>query len=226
MGDIIYAGPCIRALGGGTLYLDPQGGLSSPLVKWQGRSQTRLNASTIEKAIPFLRMQPYLADVKPWNGEEADYDLDQFRQHIRFNNLSDSHLAIFMLPFSERDKAWLTVDAPTRIQGKPYVIARNFRYQGNDSFWEANLPAFADKAVFVGHPLEHEVFEHTFGWPVQYISTPTLLDLARVIAGCDQFMGNEGLPRAIAEGFKRPLINEYGRLCPNTIFRRPDAQYV
>jgi hypothetical protein len=226
LGDVIFGLPAVRAMGGGILYLDPEGGLTSPLVKWQGRDRTKMSAATVASAIPFLKLQPYLIDVRPWQHEPVDVDLDVFRCHIRFNNLSDSHLAAFELPLSERDTAWLMVDEPTVIPDRPIVLARNFRYQGNDALWETYLPQFKTRAVFVGHPKEHEIFVHTFGHEVPYYPTPDILSLARVLAGAQQFIGNQGLPHALAEGLKKDIINEYCRLYPAAIFKRPGAQYV
>jgi hypothetical protein len=226
MGDVIFGLPAVRAMGGGILYLDPEGGLSSPIVKWQGRNRTKMSQATIESAMPFLKMQPYLEDVRIWQKEPVDVDLDQFRGHIRYNNLSDSHLAAFNLPLTERDTAWLSVGEPIVIPDRPIVITRNFRYHGNDSIWEAYLPQLKSQCVFVGHPKEHEVFVMTFGHEVPYLHTPDILGLARVIAGCKQFIGNQGLPHAIAEGMKKDLVCEFCRLYPAAVFKRPGAQYL
>jgi hypothetical protein len=226
MGDVVFSLPAILALGGGVLYLDPDGGFSSPLVKWKGRQRTKLTAAIIDSATPLLRLQPYIEDVRHWHGEPVDCDLDQFRRHNRYNNLSDSHLAAFNLPVTERDRAWLTVDAPVRVPDRPLALARNLRYHGNDDFWEGMLPEFKQRAFFVGHPKEHEVFVQAFGHDVPYMPTPDILTLARVLAGCEQFIGNQGLPHAIAEAMKIKLINEYYRPYPAAIFKRPGAQYV
>jgi hypothetical protein len=60
--------------------------------------------------------------------------------------------------------------------------------------------------------------------PVPIVATPTLLDVARVIAGCKLFVGNQSCPRAIAEGLKVPVASSHGR--HNTChFARPDAWY-
>jgi hypothetical protein len=226
MGDVIWSLPTIRALGGGVLYLDPEGGLKSPLVKWTGRDHTRLTAATIQAAIPLLRLQPYLEDIRLWEGQDVEFDLDLFRQHVRFNNLADSHLHAFKLPPTERETAWIRVDQPTTIPGRPLVIARNLRYHGNDAFWETYLPQIKDRAVFIGSPREHDIFVYTFGHDVPYYPTPDLLALARVLAGSQQFMSNQGLPHAIAEGMKINLVNEYCRLYPAAIFKRQGAQYI
>lgn len=227
LGDIIFALPAVRALGGGILCLDPDGGFSSPLVmKFADRVRTKLNAETIEFLKPLLLRQPYVQEVRLWHGEEVDYDLDQFRKHVNFNNISDSHLEAFGLPHVERDTAWLSVDEPIRIQGRPIIINRTVRYQGNHGFWESNLPELKRFAVFIGHPKEYEIFQYTFGHELPYYATPDVLTLARVIAGGDQFVGNQGLPHAIAEGLKKPLINEMYRVYPAAVFKRPGAQYV
>ena len=226
LGDIIFALPTVRALGGGILYLDPDGGFSSPLTKIADKVRTKLTATLIESFRPLLLQQSYIAEVREWHGEVVDHDLDEFRRHLRVNNLSDSHLAAFNLPLSERDMAWLNVSEPIVIEGRPIVINRSVRYQGNHVFWEMSLPKMKETAVFVGYAKEHEIFEYTFGHEVKYYPTPDILSLARVIAGGRKFVGNSSFPHAIAEGMKKDLVCEVFRVAPNTIFKRAGAQYA
>jgi hypothetical protein len=227
LGDVVFSLPAIRALGGGILYLDPDGGFSNPIVmKFADKVRTKLNAEAIESIKPLLLQQPYIQEVRHWHGETVDHDLDEFRRHNTFNNLSDSHLAAFGLPPSERDTAWLTVADPIAIPGRPIVINRSVRYHGNYTFWECNLPQLKNISVYVGYPKEHEIFVYTFGHEVPYYATPDILTLARVIAGAQQFVGNQGLPHAIAEGLKKRLINEVFRPYPAAVFKRDGAQYV
>jgi hypothetical protein len=151
--------------------------------------------------------------------------LDTFRNHIKYNNLSDSHLAAFGLDFKHRDSKWLSIQDPLTVK-KKIVISRSVRYHGNFSFWESMLPKIKDDAIFVGFPKEHDIFEYTFGHKIEYYPTESTLDLARVIAGCDLFIGNQGLPHALAEGMKVNLINEIYRVYPSAVFTRVGAQYV
>lgn len=225
IGDIIFSLPTIRALGGGKLYLDPEGGESSKYVAWADRTRTKLNKSSIESLKPLLELQPYISSVELWNGEAVDYDLDEFRTHVRYNNLSDSHLKCFDLDFSERDSAWITNVEPLVIH-KPIVISRSPRVHGNHSFWENNLPHFKDRCVFVGFEKEHDIFEYTFGHKVEHYKTETIIDLARVIKGCEKFYGNQGFSHSLAEAMKKDLINEVYRVYPAAIFNRDGAQYV
>lgn len=225
LGDIIFSLPTIRALGGGKLYLDPQGGESSDLVRWMDKTRTKLNSKSIQSITPLLELQPYIDAVEEWDGQKVDYDLDQFRTRIKFNNLSDSHLDCFNLPFSHRDSAWITNVEPL-VLDKPIVITRSPRVQGNHEFWESRLPQVKDQCVFVGFEKEHEIFEYTFGHKVEHYKTETILDLAQVIAGCKIFYGNQGFAHSIAEGMKKDLVNEVYRVYPAVIFERPGATYV
>ncbi|MGA3068057.1 MAG: hypothetical protein ABSF29_14525 [Tepidisphaeraceae bacterium] len=226
MGDIIFSLPAVRALGGGILYLDPEGGVKSEVVTFNGKKRTKLTAAMIDMMTPVLLQQPYITEVRHWHGEAVDYDLDFFRNHLQYNNLSDSHLSIFGLPHSERDTAWIQVADPIVVPEKPFVISRSVRYHGNYSFWEGSLPNIGDKCVYVGYPKEYEIFVYTFGHEVQYYPTPDILTLARVIAGSNLFISNQGLPHALAEGMKLKLINEVYTHRPSGLFKRQGAQYV
>jgi len=226
LGDIIFALPAVRALGGGVIYLDPEGGEKSALVKFADKTRTKLTAQTIAELTPILLQQAYVREVRLWAGEPVDYDLDLFRRHLTFNNLSDSHLAAFGLAGGERDRAWLAIADPIVLENRPIVISRSVRYHSNYSFWLCNLPLIKDRSVFVGFPKEHDIFQYTFGHDIPYFPTPDLLTVARVIAGCRQFVGNQGFPHALAEGMKKNLINEVYRFLPSGIFTRTGAAYV
>jgi hypothetical protein len=225
LGDIIFSLPTIRALGGGVLFLDPDGGKSSKLVKWADKICTKLNKSTIDSLIPVLEQQEYIKDVKIWDGRDVDYDLDNFRKHIKYNNLSDSHLAAFNLPLSERDSAWLSIKNPKKLH-KSILISRSVRYHGNYGFWEHNLPMIKNQSLFVGLEKEHEIFEYTFGHKVEYYKTPTILELAECISGSDLFISNANLCHALAEGMKKNLIIEQYRVYPTVVFDRVNAKNV
>ena len=211
------------------LYLDPEGGLQSPMLRQYADPRflrTKLNAQTIAELTPILLQQEYVREVRLWAGEAVDYDLDVFRSDVSLNNLSDSHLQPFGLPSAERDRAWLRIADPIVIENRPIVISRSVRFQGNHVFWENNLPLFKDRCVFVGYAKDHDIFQYTFGMEIPHYPTPDMLTLARVIAGCGQFMGNQGFPHALAEGMKKNLINEVFRPHPSTVFKREWAVYV
>lgn len=219
LGDIIFSIPTIQALGGGVLYLDPDGGESSPIVKWADKTRTKLNLKSIEQIKPLLELQDGIEKVELWDGRKVDHDLDIFRTNVRFNNLVISHLDAFQLPHDKHLVKWLKF--PTkRDLPKKIVISRTVRVHGNYSYWENNLPRFAKESIFVGLPKEHEIFEYTFGHKVEYYPTPTIMDLAETINSCDIFISNQGFPHAIAEGLHKDLILECYRVYPSVVFNR------
>jgi len=226
LGDIIFSLPTIRALGGGVLYLDPKGGEEEPLVEWTAHNKSKLTEERINSIKSLLEYQTYISEVKLWDGEKIDYNLDIFRHHIIYNNLSDSHLAPFDLPFSERDRAWLQV--PSVKKPAEVIFARSSRYHGNYSFWEQLDQSLIEKAVFLGYEKEHEYFKYTFprmkGVPLKKVQN--IMEMAQVIAGCGLFVGNVGLPHALAEGMKKTLISEVYRVYPPATFEREGATYV
>jgi hypothetical protein len=226
MGDIIYSLPAIRAMGGGVLFLDPNGGRGQPLILQSGIEQTRLNEKSIASLTPLLLRCQYIYSVGVWHGQKVEIDLDQFRRNVRHHNLADSHLETFGFSSSERDTAWLEIDDPIVDEKHPIVINRTFRYQSNHVWWAQALPGFIDQAMFVGHPKEHEMFEETFCRKIHYRPTEDCLAVARVIAGCRQFIGNQSFPHSLAEAMKKPLINEVYGYNPAAVFRREGAQYV
>lgn len=224
MGDIIYSLPTIRALGGGVLYLDPDGGQAEPLVNWPNHTNTKLNPGSIAALKPLLDRQDYIEGVRIWKGEEVGHNLDTFRLHMKpGRNIADAHLKAFGRPTSERDIRWLEV--PLAPHGRP-MISRSLRYHGNYGFWDEAPPKLFAQAMFVGLPEEHKYFEMVFGRQVDYVVTSTILDAASQVADCERLYCNQNLWRAVAEGLKVPVTVEEYCVAPNTRFEREGAKYV
>lgn len=226
LGDIIYSLPTIRALGGGILFLDPKGGESDPYIKRQCvDGKTRLNHQTIDFISPLIKLQPYIKDVRYWQGEKVTYNLDEFRQKFsdptrrsKTGNLADLHLEQFKLPFSEVEKPWLHVDGDTKLH-KKVIIARSPRVQGGFGTLNATKFYLKENAIFVGIPKEHEFFEWTFGITIDYHKTDTVIDLFKVIKGSELFIGNSSFPLSLAIGMGHPNIQqEVDPKVPTTVF--------
>jgi len=228
LGDIIFSLPTIKTMGGGILYLDPKGGEDLKEMAMPASGKTKLNEEGIENIRELLESQSYITEVKLWDGEKVDVELDNFRKHIEFNNLAYSHLESQDITHTKADSEWLEIsDNEYELpEDRKVVVSRNLRYQGNHSFWEMNASGFERDAVFVGSVYEHEVFQNVFGIEIPYIETPTAMDLLKVIDAADMFISNQGLPHAIAEGLKKRLICEVDKTYPAACWRRDDATYV
>jgi hypothetical protein len=229
LGDIIYSLPTIRALGGGTLLLDPRGGHGDPLCMNDGRPATRLSKERIDLLRPLLQQQEYIREVDYWTGQAVDHNLDLFRDHLERDNICDAHLEAFKLPFSERERPWLTVPDPIPFEGaRNIAIHRSVRYLGNFNFWYSIMPRIAEQSFFVGLAKEHEIFEYSMEIKVPYRATADFLELARVIAGARRFLGNASFPHALAQAmYHREIIVEIYRAAPcNVVFNRKGVRYV
>jgi len=235
LGDIIWSLPTIRALGGGTLYLDPNGGKGhigeSTGLATNSHSVNKLNENSINQIKPLLLEQDYISDVKFWNERvKIDINLDIFRQpkNLIFNNIAYSHLHAFNIDFDEANNAW--IDLKENNYSSPYnrdiLIARTTRYTANYGYWDSISAELEKLAFFVGYEFEHQIWEYTFNRRVPYYKTKDILDLAKAIKSANNVISNQGLVNAIAEGMKRTLICEIDKSSPAVIFDREGATYV
>lgn len=226
LGDIVYSLPTIRALGGGTLYIEAADYTRVPLTpdRWYG-----IDALISE--------QPYMTGgVHPWTRKAATcFNLNDFRAKMfpavarnleaRSKSLADWMLETFQLDVAERDTAWIEVRDP--IPEAEVIINRtgpgrpaHMMYHNPSFPWRRILDKYGKHAAFIGTELEHEVFCHCFG-SIPYVKTADLHHAARVIAGSRLFVGNQSCCYAIAEGMKHPAILEVWPHGPNCLFYRP-----
>lgn len=220
LGDIIYSMPTIRALGGGTVYLNPTHG-----------KVTKMTLVGAMALAPLLEHQDYIDKVKIWNNENVDYDIDSFRWtegsdfikrkvNLGYYNLADAQLDKFNLPRTEKDRAWISVDNVTKCD---VVFARSARWNNPQVSWGRIWDQFHDRSVFVGIEEEHKTFIEKFG-DVPFVRTDNFLELARIIAGSTLFIGNQSSPYAVAEGLKVNSCLEVYCPSPNCNFERPNLR--
>lgn len=227
-GDIIYSLPAIRALGGGKLIIGPS-------TRWKTRLQ--MTREHVEIMRPLLELQPYIREVQYCDvaPPEVDIDMNQFREYLvmepdlmrrgaRWLNLAEAHLYTFKLPMTECDQAWLTVDRMEPVPDRPVLMHRSSRWRNPDFPWKKIMDRHGHHAAFVGLPSEYEDFVKDWGY-LPFLPTDNFLELARLIAGCRLYIGNQSLPYAICEGMKHLSVLEVWPEGPNCNFRRKNAIY-
>lgn len=220
LGDVLYALPTVAQLGGGHLLLGPRIKVRVPMT------QAHFN-----NIAPLLRCQPYLGKVTfSYEPGEVDFNLDKFRRYWAANlcygkSIAQFHADTFNVPFVNHTEPWLFTDALPKLKPKLVVVGRSPRYRNTLFPWASVVEAYSKWIVFTGTPDEWQDFCATYG-PVDFHPTANLLDVARLIASCDLFIGNQSCPYAIAEGLKKRVIQEVHIADPNCMFERPDAQYV
>lgn len=217
-GDTIYSLNLVKILGGGNMYvkLNAMDEFAQKVLGWAnaGPASGRYTQQDYDSLEPLLKAQDYLDSVAVWNGEPLDYDFkDHFKYHLirgwqgnqtecyaltQGMNIHDPELRKKLLL-----EPWLTPVDPIRIPGKPIVVNRTVRYLygAPSTEWYTYVEnGLGDSAVFVGSEKEHADFEELFKVKIEYYKTEDLLELARVVQGCEQFIGNQSVALSLAIG--------------------------
>lgn len=212
LGDTIYQMPAMQLMGGGELVFYPVN--SKVREPWTRKK--------VEQVRSFFESLPYVKSVRFENKPEGIV-LDQWRTIITPRlTIADLVCDVFNLPHWPLNEPWAKIEHPQPVAN--YVFHRSPRYQNPQFPWRQIVKLIGKQSIFVGSTQEHEAFVKDFG-TIRYYPTPTLLDLARVIAGCKMFIGNQSAPRAIAEALKKPVWQESGNP-PNCFFERSNAWYL
>lgn len=214
-GDVFNSLSVVKALGGGKLYLKLHNmdRMIQEKLGWGGAGfhSGRMTQTDFDSMKEFIEHQPYISSFEVWNGEPVDYDLDEMARHHEIGvfprnfpnqyakavglDIETNKLALQVRPYMECRE-------PIKVPNRPIVIFRGQRYQdGNEILsqqWKEWLDwGLAEQAVFIGLPAEHEWFCNTFNVTVPYYQTPTFMDMARVIQGCEMLITSMSSPCAV-----------------------------
>lgn len=238
LGDIIYSLPVIKLMGGGDLFLDITGGEDEEICKRQCMDgKTKFNKRGFDFIKPLIEIQPYISSVQIYKkGQHIDYNLNNFRYKFavpnsinKYKNLLDFHLDAFGLPEWDPNEGWLTVPNPVELSRKT-VVSRSPRMQASYTWFEHNKFNLRDKAIFIGLPKEHELFEFTFDIkiPFHLPSPDNALEVARVIAGSKAFIVNSTFNLAVGIGLGTvPIVQEVYTKIPLVKFPgKKNMQYI
>jgi ADP-heptose:LPS heptosyltransferase len=172
-----------------------------------------MNQADFEFMKSFMLAQEYITEFTPLDrNSEVTHNLDRFRNlfvdHSKAGNYVDCYANTFGITDTYtqmilRTTPWLTVPTPRKLEGKVGVVNRTARWQAPtlpDAYAQWREQGVDRECVFVGLPEEYEAFKKVSSWDIDYYPTPTLLDLAEVIAGADTYIGNQSLGLSLAIG--------------------------
>lgn len=181
---------------------------------------------------PLASIQPYVKtchiitpdDRVDWRSADfriQHYQRGQTLMHAHLNNLIETHGIGHNI---NGNSAWLTCGVSPESAGR-IIINRTGRYRNPFFQWAQVVKHYRNRLMFVGLHHEWREFCGHFGY-VDYRPTVNMLEVAELIAGCELFIGNQSCPNAIAEGLKKPLIQETDLTFPDCVYSRADAQHV
>ena len=230
-GDIIYYLPAVKWV------CEQRNDKALFLIESAPYTREQLTPDKWNGIDAIIRAQSYILDVQAFRGQKVDFNGNDFRPlmqrslvphrvtpEAKQTCLSDWMLDAHKIPRTAKNDAWLSLHDLNRVA--PIVINRSgpgrskLIYQNPDFPWHEAWRKYKDYAVFIGTPIEHEVFCKVNG-EVPFYPTPDLYQAARVITGCELFIGNQSCCHAIAEGLKKNIILEVWRDGPNCLHYRP-----
>lgn len=183
--------------------------------------------------LPLINSQPYCTG-KVFSGEKIHWQSEGFRG-VRDKNrvlvspcyykatqsLLASHsdhgrgVGVLKGSYDGRDR-WLDVEVDDRSKGR-VVVVRSARYHNWRFPWNKVVEHYGDKIVFVGLDDEYQDFCQKFG-KVDRIKINDMLEGARLIAGCDLYIGNQTALTQVAEGLKHPRVIEVNERVPDVLY--------
>lgn len=215
LGDIIYSLPTIIALGGGILYIGIR--TDNLEISIKAPAPNPMSKKMALQIIELLKTQPYLKDIRLYNNERIDYNLNKFREHhaVMNNHIAKSHLDTFGVNYNLA-LPWMQNITPIYIND--IVISRSKRNLSTlNKFNWGVLSKYEEKCVFIGFEDEYEEFKKFTGLNIKRYSVRSTLEIARVVKGSRLFIGNQSLGFALAEAMKHPRVLEVYYSAPNCI---------
>jgi hypothetical protein len=219
LGDIIYALPTIMALGSGILHIAT--GDYPPLISAEAPHPIPLSSDIVDQMVAFLKIQPYLKDVKPYGGEVVDYDLDCFREYVVNDralwkvHLAYWHLKTFNVRFDLWQR-WLFNIASSYVNDIVVTYSVNNATHCGVFNWRV-LEDYIDKCIFLGFENEYYEFKKYTGLEISFLKAKNIVELAQVIKGSKLLISNQSFCFALAEAMKHPRVLDVLRLRSNSL---------
>lgn len=215
-GDIIYSLPTVWELsknGQAAFYL--QLNQQARYNNYHPLGDVMLNEKMAKMLQPLLLYQPQCKSCEIFDGNEVDYDLDEFRKYIPIQdrgNIARWYFYVYAV-FPSLSKPWLV--APTDNSLKDAIlIARSHRYRNPHISY--NFLSRYSNVQFVG--IEEEFLDMKSVIPnLVHRPVNNFLEMAAMINSCKLFIGNQSFPFSIAEGLKVNRLLEVYFQSPNVI---------
>lgn len=234
-GDIIYSLPYVRMRGGGVMYIKPQNNYNNVTDNYQAMKDLLL----AQDYISVVSEYPLTAIHELHPDFHIDYDLDEFRKapNIAHHNLMMAYFHGSGIGFdaASRTQPWIRVQEMSPYQldsqvsgnwGKPFaLIHRTLRYQDPNLNWGRYLEnmkeKYGEEIYFLGLPHEHDEFCNRWG-TVRRLRTPTIMEMAQVIAKCDALWCNQSVALTLAQAMGKTYYLEVAPDHSNTIMKTPN----
>jgi hypothetical protein len=225
-GDIIYALPTIKKIQeitGATinLYLVLGKPMNLRFYSSHPMGNVMMNEKMAGMLFPLLRSLSYINTCDVYANQKIDIDLDYFRAGLIPQDRGNIARWCGYITGVSPDlwKEWITADADSTYSDS-IVIARSGRYQ-NTSLDFSFINKY-NNLKFIGVESEYNDLKQQLP-KLEWVQVPNFLHMARMIAGCKFFIGNQSFPYSIAEALKVPRILEVAFEVINVVPEGPNG---
>lgn len=196
-------GDFIHGLVTSSYLFDTTGQKAVVYISDNGCTFTTSLKQTFEELKPILEEQEYIEDFKIWNGEKVDYEVFRFREcpHIFRKGWTDIYSWVIGKPIPE-DYVWLKCKNPTKCG---VVMNRSIRYfsRYTKEYYKTLLENKEPEFLCFSED-QHRAFPPE----TKLVLCKDLYDIYSRIAGCEQFIGNQSSPLAIASALGVDRVGE------------------
>lgn len=187
-----------------------------PILSDEGR-MVCMNEKMFNMLKPLIEAQEYVERFEVWQGEQIDVDYDLTRQNsvMPLPNGPIHGWASLIFPQLEGDltEPWIKVNDVEKHSA--IVINRTERYQ-NPYISYFFLKDYEGQITFVGTQRERDLFCKDYNFDLPLIQVDNFYELAKYIAGCKFFIGNQSMCFHLSDSMKVPRILEVCSTFPNT----------
>jgi hypothetical protein len=171
-----------------------------------------LNEKMIEMMLPLYRVQPFIDEVKLWEGEPIDWDLNAIRMvNVGMPHTSINRWYFYAFPNLTCDlsEVWMEVpDSEKDFAKGKILINRTERYHAGDHIDFGFIKPFEDDCLFIGTMREYNNFCMNYDLNIRKINVNDFLEYAQAVKQCKFYLSNQSQGFQIAEGLKKPRILE------------------
>lgn len=185
-----------------------------------------LNEAMIKMMIPLFKAQPFIDDVKIWDGEKIGIDLNRIRdEFVGMPSFSINRWYFYIFPDLACDLSgkWLYVpDAEKDFAKGKIIVTLSERYR-NEHIDYAFLSKYEDEILFCGTNKEYNLFCMNYDFTVKRLVVNNFLEQAQAIKQSRFHITNQTQAFQLSDGQKHPRILELCHFAPNCIVHGEDA---
>lgn len=201
LGDLLYALPILKELSKKSkcnLYVNLNQTIGRNYFK-HPTGNVMITKRSYQMVLPLLKAQTYINEVRIWNEEKIDIDLDLFRQlpvAMEFHSIRWYYHLTGLHP--DMSLPFIEVEPHETIKNK-IVIVRTFR--GRNPLINYSFLSQYNDLLFVGTKTEYEEFSKEVP-NVEFYNVSDFMEMAQIIKAARFFVSNQTFSFAIAEGLK------------------------